>query len=58
VTGSSAGALLAPFAFLGPSHDEAIKGVFASGEMSNLLQTDAFSALFGASAFKSAPLRN
>jgi hypothetical protein len=57
VTGSSAGALLAPFAFLGPSYDETIKGVFASGEMSNLLQTDAFSALFGASAFKSAPLR-
>jgi hypothetical protein len=58
VTGSSAGALLAPFAFLGPSYDETIKGVFASGEMANLLQTDALSALFGASLFKSAPLRD
>jgi hypothetical protein len=58
VTGSSAGALLAPYAFLGPSYDETIKGVFASGEMSNLLQSDGLSALFGASAFKSAPLRD
>jgi hypothetical protein len=58
VTGASAGALLAPFAFLGPSYDETIKGVFASGEMANLLQTDAFSALFGASLFKTAPLRD
>jgi predicted patatin/cPLA2 family phospholipase len=57
VTGSSAGALLAPYAFLGPSYDETIKGVFAAGEMANLLQTDPFSALFGASLFKSAPLR-
>src|SRR6266702_3873280 len=57
VTGSSAGALLAPYAFLGPAYDETIKGVFASGEMANLLQTDGLSALFGASAFKSAPLR-
>src|SRR6266702_2422532 len=30
----------------------------AFGEMSNLLQSDAFSALFGASIFKSAPLRD
>jgi Patatin-like phospholipase len=58
VTGSSAGALLAPFAFLGSSYDETIKGVFASGEMANLLQSDGLSALFGASAFKSAPLRD
>jgi hypothetical protein len=58
VTGSSAGALLAPFAFLGSSYDETIQGVFASGEMANLLQTDGLSALFGASAFKSAPLRD
>src|SRR6195256_2086826 len=58
VTGSSAGALLAPYAFLGSSYDETIQGVFASGEMANLLQTDGLSALFGASAFKSAPLRD
>src|SRR5262245_23030576 len=58
VTGASAGALLAPFAFLGPAYDETIKGVFASGEMSNLLQTDAFSAMFGPSLFKTAPLRD
>jgi len=58
VTGSSAGALLAPFAFLGSTYDETIRGVFASGEMANLLQTDGLSALFGASAFKSAPLHD
>ena len=40
VTGASAGALIAPFAFLGPAYDETLKSVFASGEMANLLQSD------------------
>ena len=40
VTGASAGALIAPFAFLGPAYDEMLKSVFASGEMANLLQSD------------------
>jgi hypothetical protein len=58
VTGASAGALLAPFAFLGSGYDEVIRSVFASGEMSNLLQTDPIAAIFGTSLFKAAPLRD
>src|SRR5207253_3942476 len=58
VTGASAGALIAPFAFLGPSYDDTLRSVFASGEMANLLQTDSLGALFGTSVFKTAPLRD
>jgi len=57
VTGASAGALIAPFAFLGPSYDETLRNVFASGEMANLLQSDGLSGLLGTSLFKTAPLR-
>jgi len=58
VTGASAGALIAPFAFLGTSYDETLRNVFATGEMANLLQTDPFAAIFGTSLFKAAPLRD
>ena len=57
VTGASAGALIAPFAFLGPAYDETLKSVFVSGEMSNLLQSEGWAGLFGTSLFKTAPLR-
>src|SRR5712672_1233003 len=58
VTGASAGALIAPFAFLGASYDETLRGVFASGEMANLLQSDGLAGLLGTSIFKTAPLRD
>jgi hypothetical protein len=57
VTGASAGALIAPFAFLGAAHDETLRSVFASGEMANLLQSEGLGGLFGAGLFKTAPLR-
>ena len=57
VTGASAGALMAPFAFLGSRYDEVLRGVFASGEMSNLLQSEGLAGLFGTGLFKTAPLR-
>ena len=57
VTGASAGALIAPFAFLGPTYDETLRNVFASGEMANLLQSDILAGLFGTSLFKTAPLQ-
>jgi predicted acylesterase/phospholipase RssA len=57
VTGASAGALIAPFAFLGSAYDETLRGVFTSGEMANLLQPDGLAALFGTGIFKTAPLR-
>jgi Patatin-like phospholipase len=58
VTGASAGALIAPFAFLGSRYDEVLRGVFASGEMANLLQSDGLAGLLGAGLFKTAPLRD
>jgi Patatin-like phospholipase len=58
VTGASAGALIAPFAFLGPRYDEVLRGVFASGEMANLLQSEGLAGLFGSGLFKTAPLRD
>src|SRR5262245_62176383 len=58
VTGASAGALIAPFAFLGPAYDETLKSVFATGEMANLLQLEGLAGLFGTGLFKSKPLRD
>src|SRR4029078_8450906 len=57
-TGASAGALIAPFAFVGAAYDETLRSVFASGEMANLLQSDGLAGLFGTSLFKTAPLRD
>ena len=57
VTGASAGALIAPFAFLGSAYDETLRGVFTNGEMANLLQPDGLAGLFGTGIFKTAPLR-
>ena len=58
VTGASAGALIAPFAFLGPTYDETLKSVFATGEMANLLQSEGLAGLFGTGLFKTEPLRD
>ena len=58
VTGASAGALMAPFAFLGPGYDEVLKSVFASGEMENFLQFAGVGGLFGTGLFKAGPLRD
>jgi len=57
VTGASAGALIAPFAFLGSGYDEVLKSVFASGEMENFLQFAGVSGLVGTGLFKAGPLR-
>jgi predicted acylesterase/phospholipase RssA len=58
VTGSSAGALIAPFAFLGSEYDEVLRSVFASGEIRGLLQSDGLAGLLGTSLYKTAPLRD
>jgi len=57
VTGASAGALIAPFAFLGRSHDAVLKNLFSEGIGDELLQIDGLSAIFGAGVFKTEPLR-
>jgi predicted patatin/cPLA2 family phospholipase len=60
VTGASAGALLAPFAFLGPRYDDTLRSVFANGEMANLLQSKGVvvGGVFGTGLFETAPLRD
>ena len=57
VTGASAGALMAPFAFLGPSQDQTLSNFFATGEMANLLQAETLPGLLSTGFFKTAPLR-
>ena len=57
VTGASAGALIAPFAFLGRSYDPVLKTLFNEGIGEELLQFDGLSAIFGSGAFKAEPLR-
>ena len=57
VTGASAGALIAPFAFLGSGYDEVLSSVFSSGEMEGFLRFQGLSGLFGTSLFEAAPLR-
>lgn len=58
VTGASAGALIAPFAFLGSGYDEVLRNVFASGEMENFLQFQGVRGLVGTGLFKAGPLRD
>jgi predicted acylesterase/phospholipase RssA len=57
VTGASAGALMAPFAFLGPSQDQTLINFFATGEMANLLQPESLPILLSVGFFKAEPLR-
>jgi hypothetical protein len=57
VTGASAGALIAPFAFLGPTYDPVLKNLFSEGIGEELLQIDGLSAIFGAGVFKTEPLK-
>jgi len=57
VTGASAGALIAPFAYLGSGYDDVLRNVFAGGEMENFLQFEGLGGLLGPGLFKTAPLR-
>jgi predicted acylesterase/phospholipase RssA len=57
VTGVSAGALIAPYAFLGPDWDAQLIEVYTSGRAEHLLQSRGVGALFGSSVYSGAPLR-
>src|SRR5262245_47316530 len=57
VSGTSSGALIAPFAFLGASHDATLKELFTSGIAETLLRVDGLNAIFGSGAFKTEPLK-
>ena len=57
VTGVSAGALLAPFAFLGPKWNARLTEIFTTGASDGLLQRRVFGAVFGSSVYSGEPLR-
>jgi hypothetical protein len=58
VSGVSTGALIAPFAFLGPSYDDLLRQLYTSGIAESLLASPRLeSALFGSGLFGSQPLR-
>jgi predicted acylesterase/phospholipase RssA len=57
VTGTSVGALMAPFAFLGPEYDPALKDIFTGGQMDSLRRFDGINGLVGSGVFKTAPLK-
>lgn len=57
VTGVSAGALIAPFAFLGPRKDPELKAMFTQYGREDILSADVLSGIFGGPALAdSAPL--
>jgi predicted acylesterase/phospholipase RssA len=56
VTGVSSGALVAPFAFLGPAWDAKLEEIFSGLRTRNLLQSHWINALFGASLYRGEPL--
>jgi predicted acylesterase/phospholipase RssA len=57
VTGVSAGALIAPYAFLGPDWDDQLVEVYTSGRAEHLLQSRGIGALFGSSVYSGTPLK-
>jgi predicted acylesterase/phospholipase RssA len=56
VTGVSAGALIAPYAFLGPDWDRQLTYAYTSGLADHLLQPRGLGVLFGSSAYRGSPL--
>jgi patatin-like phospholipase len=56
VTGVSTGALLAPFAFLGPAWDQQLIEAYADGRSEHLLQSRGIGFLFRSGIYKSKPL--
>jgi predicted acylesterase/phospholipase RssA len=58
VSGVSTGALIAPFAFLGPAHDGTLRDVYTSGVAESLLNTpNILHAVFGSGLFGNTHLR-
>ncbi|HEY2678384.1 MAG TPA: patatin-like phospholipase family protein [Steroidobacteraceae bacterium] len=56
VSGVSAGALIAPYAFLGPAWDAQLVEIYTTGQAQHLLQPRALGALFGSSIYSGTPL--
>lgn len=57
VTGVSTGALIAPFAFLGPEWDDKLREAYAGDSTGNLMQPRGVGALWDVGVFDGKPLR-
>src|SRR6202167_287824 len=57
VTGVSTGALIAPYAFLGPDWADHLVEVYTSGRAEHLLHSRGLGALFGSSVYSGTPLK-
>ena len=57
VTGVSAGALIAPFAFLGPTWDPEMAAIYTEEIDTSLLQPRLIGAVFGSSMYSGTPLK-
>jgi predicted acylesterase/phospholipase RssA len=57
VTGISTGALIAPYAFLGPTWDARLRAVYTSGAADRLLQSRGLGVLFSSSLYSGTPLQ-
>jgi predicted acylesterase/phospholipase RssA len=57
VTGVSAGAVVAPYAFLGPAWDARLREAFTGGAADHLLQSRGLGVIFGSSLYRGAPLK-
>lgn len=57
VTGVSTGALIAPFAFLGPGYDKTLVHLFTSGVAQDLVAINGPFGVFGSSLLKPGPLK-
>ena len=57
VTGVSAGALIAPYAFVGPEWDRQLTDAYTGGLADHLLQRRGLGVIFGSSAYRGTPLR-
>jgi predicted acylesterase/phospholipase RssA len=58
VTGVSAGALIAPYAFLGSAWDAQLVEIYTSGRAEHLLRSRRLGAIFGSSVYRGEPLRD
>jgi predicted acylesterase/phospholipase RssA len=56
VTGVSAGALIAPFEFLGQDFDQELTNAYTGGLAEHVLQSRGLGVIFGSSAYRGAPL--
>ncbi|SNS99607.1 patatin-like phospholipase family protein [Tropicimonas sediminicola] len=57
VTGVSVGALIAPFAFLGPSYDDALRRIFTEYDADDFMALSISDAVFGSALYDTAGLR-